>query len=196
MKRIFIAVLVAFAACTWHHSSAQTVAVKTNLLQWVAATPNVGLEIKTSDHTTLSISSAYNPFTFPSYEDKAGVTVYPKMKHWLVVPEFKYWFCKAFERFNIGIHGIYGQFNMGGIPLNDEFQRFRYEGFGYGGGLSLGYQWAMGQRWGFELSLGAGYMRLQYNKYRCVACGELEGSYARNYVGPTKASLTFLYFFQ
>ena len=42
-KKILPALLL--AVCCWAGASAQQVAVKTNLLYWAAATPNVGAEV-------------------------------------------------------------------------------------------------------------------------------------------------------
>ena len=66
----------------------QDFALKTNALYWVAATPNLGLEVALSDKMTLDISGAYNPWTFK--DDK-------KMRFWLAQPEMRYWFCEKFE---------------------------------------------------------------------------------------------------
>ena len=50
-KKILPALLL--AVCCWAGASAQQVAVKTNLLYWAAATPNVGAEVAVGKHSTL-----------------------------------------------------------------------------------------------------------------------------------------------
>ena len=58
-KKILPALLL--AVCCWAGASAQQVAVKTNLLYWAAATPNVGAEVAVGKHSTLGFSANYNP---------------------------------------------------------------------------------------------------------------------------------------
>ncbi|WP_329903462.1 DUF3575 domain-containing protein [Porphyromonas pogonae] len=173
---------------------AQRIGVKTNLLYWGTTTPNIGLEFRTGDQFTLSLHGGYNPFNFGSHTKVDGVRVHPKLRHWLVMPEVKYWFCQAFERGYVGIHGVYGEYNVGGISLIKDLKNYRYQGNAYGGGVSMGYQWALGDRWGVEASLGVGYLRLNYKKYDCGDCGDFLGEYKRNYFGPTKAVLSLIYY--
>lgn len=192
MKRILF--LILFCMSLFSGVYAQRIGVKTNSLYWATTTPNLGFEFRTSEQTTFSLFGGYNPFNFSSRVRQDGVKVNPKIRHWLVMPEFRYWFCKAFERGNIGIHGIYGQYNVGGISFIKPLKDYRYQGDAYGGGISYGYHWAVSERWGFEASLGAGFLRLHYKKYDCGECGDQIGEYKRNYLGPTKAALSLIYF--
>lgn len=83
---------------------------------------------------------------------------------------------------------------MGGLRFIKPLADYRYQGYGVGAGLSAGYQWPLGDRWGLELSIGVGYLFMKYDKYQCWQCGEREGSYTRHYVGPTKAAIDFIYY--
>lgn len=85
---------------------------------------------------------------------------------------------------------------MEGISLLSFLEDNRYKGFAYGGGISYGHQWALGGRWGLELSLGGGFLHLEYDKYNCGECQESLGRYTRNYWGLTKASIAILFFIQ
>ena len=127
-----------------------------------------------------------------TYDD--GSIVESKVKHYMVMPELKYWNCQAFERSFWGIHGIYSHFNMGGISFLNPLKDYRYQGDAYGGGISYGYQWALGSRWGLEASVGAGYLHLDYKKYEKEKCGEFLGDETYNYWGPTKAEVSFIYY--
>lgn len=181
----------------WHNApraEAQSVSVKTNLLYLATTTPNLGIDFRMADHWSMSLHGSYNPFLFPQWKDKLDNAYNPKLIHWSVVPELKYWFCKSYERSFIGIHGIYGHFNIGGIPFIDKLKSVRYYGKAFGGGLSYGYQLPIGGRWGLELSLGVGFVRLQYNKCDAFVCGDTLGRFQRDYIGPTKAAVTLVYF--
>ena len=136
----------------------------------------------------------YNAFNFRNRTNSDGVAVNPKLHHWLVMPEVKYWLCRAFERHYIGLHALSGKYNAGGLRFPSFFSDGRYDGWAAGAGISYGYQWAAGKRWGVEASVGAGYIYLRYDKYGCGACGSKAGSYRRHYFGPTKAALSIVYY--
>lgn len=166
----------------------QEVTIKTNLAYWATTTPNLGMEFALGKKSTLEISGGFNPFEFSDNK---------RFKHWLVQPEYRWWFCETFNGHFLGVHAHGAQFNVGGwdIPIGrlDVFKDKRYEGYLYGGGLSYGYQWVLSNRWNFEFNIGAGYARIHYNEYPCKDCGtkQDEGNY--NYWGVTKAELSFIY---
>lgn len=174
--------------------SAQQMAVKTNTLYLASTTPNIGMEFRFSKKTTLSLVGGYNPFNFKNRVREDGVNLNPKIRHWMVTPEFKYWFCRSFERGYLGLHGLYGEYNVSGISFVKALKDHRTRGNLYGGGLSWGYQWNMGKRWGLETSLGAGYLYMHYKKYDCGDCGDYLGEYKRDYLGPTKAAVSLIFF--
>lgn len=43
-----------------------------------------------------------------------------------------------------------------------------------------------------EATIGAGYARLDYDKYACGKCGEKLGHNNKNYFGPTKVGLSII----
>ena len=43
-------------------------------------------------------------------------------------------------------------------------------------------------------TIGAGYARMEYTRYKCVQCAEPTGFYTRSYIGPTRAGLSIIYF--
>lgn len=172
----------------------QKVIVKTNILYLLTTTPNIGLEVALSEKFSLSISGAYNPFNLSSKINEDGYSEKSKIKHYLFMPELKYWNCRSFERSFWGVHAIAGHFNMANLTFVSSMKEHRYQGNAYGGGISYGYQWAMGNRWGLEASLGVGYLHLNYDKYEKLQCGDLLGNFTHHYVGPTKIGLSLIYF--
>lgn len=158
----------------------------------MTATPNIGFDIKASDHYTFSIIGGYNPFVFNSSSE--GKTIERKLTHWSVMPEFKYWFAKAFERSFIGLHGIYTSFEIGQLDFPNFFKDYNYDGYGAGAGLSWGYQWAFGSAWGLEASFGVGYIYFRYDKYDKVN-DVLLGKFRTDYIGPTKVDVSLVYYF-
>ena len=113
MKRYLIIAVLFFLASAGT-ASAQKLAVKTNALYWGTATPNLGLEYAMADRWTLELEGGYNPWTFDSEKNM-------KIKHWLVSPEVRYWFCESFLGHFVGINGNYTLFNISGIPTPGVF---------------------------------------------------------------------------
>ena len=169
--------------------SAQRLGIKNNLVYDATLTPNLALEIGLGPKTTIEIGGGYNPFTFSDNK---------KFKHWLAQPELRFWSCERFNGFFWGIHLHGGEFNVGGIKmpfgLLSTLKDHRYEGYFYGGGVSIGNQWVLGKRWNLEASIGAGYARYHYDKYDCAECGDWLKKDDKNYFGITRATISFIYF--
>jgi len=185
MKKAFFILILIVSSMS---ASSQNFAFKNNLVYDATLTPNLGMEIGLGKKTTLDIIGGYNPFT---YSDKK------KFKHWLAQPELRIWFCEKFNGTFFGIHAHGGQFNVAGnhLPFGifPNLKGYRYEGYFYGGGISIGYQWVLSKRWSIETSIGAGYARIEYDKY-CKECGPKLKSDHYNYWGPTKANVSLIYF--
>ena len=183
MKRLLIILLVLFApfAATY----GQTFAVKSNLLYDLTSTMNLGVEMSLSRKVTLDISGNYNPWNF----GENG-----KFKHIGIQPEVRYWFCEKFNGHFLGLHGHYAAYNVGGLSfLSDNMEKYRYEGNLWGGGISYGYQWILSPHWSMEAVIGAGYARLDHDKYVCVNCGEWIKKDTKDYFGVTKAAISIIY---
>ncbi len=166
----------------------QNIALKNNLLYDLTLTPNLSLEVGVGRKFTLDLQTGLNPFNFSDNK---------KFKHYLIQPELRYWFCERFNGLFIGAHAHGGQFNVGGLklPFNwvPSLEDHQYEGWFVGGGVSLGYQWILGNHWNLEASLGGGYARVNYDQYKCGTCGTRLKSGNLHYLGVTKAALSLVY---
>ena len=153
------------------YSRAQDIAIKTNLLYGgYTYTPNLSLEIGLGKRSTLDLGGGYNPWNLDGTAENNK-----KLVHWLGEIEYRYWLCQRFSGHFLGVHVL-------------------FEGYGYGGGISYGYNFFLGIRWSIEANLGIGYARLHYDKYKCQKCGEKIGTESRNYFGPTKAGISLIYY--
>lgn len=190
MRKLTFAVLLS-ALITTPLSMAQKVGVKTNLLYGIATkTPNLGIEIALQEKNTLNISGGYNPWNLDGRHNDNK-----KMVHWVIQPEWKYWFCSVFNGHYIGLHGLgsYYNINKTEVPLMFD-KKYRYQGYLLGGGISYGYQWILGKRWNIEASIGLGAAYMNYDKYECKNCGfRIEKDKQKIYFGPTKASISIIY---
>lgn len=190
IKKVLIGTSLLLMFC--FKTSAQDVALKTNALYWATTTPNMGIEAAVGKKHTLQLFYGLNPWK-QSDGDQTS------LRHWLLMPEYRYWFCQSFNGWFIGAHLMGGQFNMAGIHLPfgllSGLENHRYEGWYAGGGISAGYQWPLSKHWNVEASLGVGYDYIKYDKFRCGECGERIKSGHTNYFGPTKLALSLLYVF-
>lgn len=199
MKRYFtLAVIALFAFVAT--ASAQKVAVKTNALYWATATPNLGFEYAMGERWTFELEGGYNPWTLDAEKNM-------KLKHWLVSPEFRYWFCNSFQGHFIGINGNYAQYNIGSLPFAmppvfidlsgkggvPDLQKSRIEGWAVGAGLTYGYAFPIARRWNLELTAGFGWWYTEYDQFENRKCGLFQQSVQRHALGPTSLGVSFIY---
>lgn len=179
------------ALCTWKAAAQQT-GVRTNALYWLTSTPNLGVDIRIGHRSTIALQGGYNPFLFPSYK-KGSKDVNPKLLHWFVLPEYRYWFCRTYERWFLSAYGIYGKYNIEGVPFLGKREE-RYRGMAAGGGIGAGYQWPLGKHCGIELMIGIGYLYLKYDKFAGGTCGMRKESAERHWIGPNRIAVSFSYY--
>ncbi len=178
------------------------VAVKTNLLYDATTTPNLGLEVGVGPRSTINLVYGLNAWSFDS--DSHSVR---KAKHWLLMPEYRWWTCSRFNGHFIGVHAMGGQYNaanvnlpipgffFGGDNLTREVRDSRYHGYYVGGGFTYGYQWILGRHWNLEAEVGVGYVYTHFDKFACGECGGKLRTGDSNYAGITKLGLSFIYLF-
>lgn len=185
MKYMVCLMLIAIFPCA---GFAQRANIRTNLLSDATTTINLGVEARLGECSTLDIPVSYNPWTFSNHK---------QFKLLIIQPEYRHWLCEAFRRNFLGVHIHGGQFNINHIEMPfglwPELKDSNYQGEFFGAGLSWGYRWNPGVRWGIEFTLGAGYARVNYDKYPCVVCGQKIESGHKNYWGPTKVGLNLIF---
>ena len=166
----------------------ESVSLKTNLLGWSMGSVNLGVEIPLSSHLSVGVSGSYNPWRYTSQS---------KLQHLLVRPEVRYYPCRVYRKYFIGVQGVYGIFNAGGlsIPLLPAIKAHRYIGRLAGASIVGGYQIPLSKHWSFEASLSAGYIRTSGELYQLSQCRQALEKKRSNYVGPTDLALSFIYVF-
>ncbi len=194
----FALLLIAGISCL----QAQGVAIKTNILYDMTTTPNLGVEIGLGRKSTLNVVYGLNPWKFGSGDEAKRF-----VRHWVVMPEYRWWPCTKFNGHFFGVHLMGGEFNaqradlpipgffFKGDNLRDGIRDSRYQGSFVGGGLTYGYQWILSRHWNIEAEIGVGYDRIWYDRYPCYECGRKIASGHSNYAGITKLGLSVLYIF-
>ena len=157
--------------------------MKSNLLYDAVAIPSFGIETKITKSTTLDISGTYDPITFSNNR---------KWKNWTVQPELRRWGCVPFSGMFVGVNALAGGFNLANVSFAKVANK-RVQGTFYGGGITLGYHKILSPRWGLESALSVGYVHTDYSRYRCGSCGYKEMNFHKDYVGPTRLSISLVY---
>ncbi len=192
--RYYLTLLFALMACSL---SAQNIAIKTNLLYDATATVNLGAEIGLGKRTTLDISGNYNAWD-------TNTDLNEKMRHALLQPEFRYYFCERMSGHFIGAHLHMLQYNINGdhwLPnifesasnLSSPQEQSRYQGEGYGAGVVYGYDWVISSRFNIEFAVGAGYTLFDYERYGSSKCDPLIDQSTKHYWGLTKLGVSLVY---
>lgn len=178
-KKISVTVAILWAVMYGGDLYAQDFALKTNTLYLATLTPNIGAEFRLGNNMTLNVGGAYRPSNM-SYD--------PDIRMWLVQPEWRYWTCESFNGHFFGVH-------LHGAQYYARYDGKLYDGSLVGGGISYGYGWPLAKHWNLEAEIGAGYARMCYKESPDIPCSKCAVRKHRNYIGPTKISLTVSYLF-
>ena len=192
--RLELTIMVVMLAL-FSSAKAQKVAVKTDLINDVCLSPNLGMEVGLAPRWTIDIMGQLSAWTLSHGR---------RWKHWLLQPEVRYWFCDRFIGHFLGTHVHGGQYNIGGFNgrlhfLGSDMRELanaRYQGWFVGAGVAYGYAWILGRHWNLEAEIGLGYAYTHYDKYPCASCGKkLANNKSHHSVGPTKAAINLVYLF-
>lgn len=155
---------------------AQRVAVRTNAMQWAAASPNLGLEFALGNYFTLECTAGACPFRVM---DKWY------FKHLHVQPELKYWFQNLMSRNYVGITAFVSTFDLA------MGKRAAY-GDAYAVGATYGYQWVISRRWNIELAAGLGVIHHRTVRY-VPGCEHGKPNQSGWAFAPVKLGVSFMY---
>lgn len=125
--RRVIAALSFLLLCCGVHVHAQRVAVKTNALGWLTASPNVEAEFVLGSHVSLNIGIAANPISTDNFK-----TTFTHFQ-----PEVRYWLNRPMVSHFLGITAFVNNFDM---MVKD----VHHKGDAYAAGLTYGYAWVLG----------------------------------------------------
>ena len=149
MKRIILCFSVALLL--FAHSvttKGQRIAVKTNLFEWIAMSPNVGAEFVLGDKFSFDMGVAAGPFDF----DKV------KLRHFTLQPEFRFWTGRPMAGHYVGLTGFFSNYST-------RFDKTSYSGDAFSIGASYGYVFVLGERLNLETYIGVGYLKSRNCKF-------------------------------
>lgn len=184
MKRSIILFLSVLFFCDIV-ADAQHFSLKSNTVYLISTTPNIGVECAFAPRWTVELEGGYNPFILDREKNM-------KLKHWLVSPEFRYWFCNSFQGHFVGLNANFTQFNIGGLPLSI-LNESRMQGWAAGAGVTYGYAYPIARRWNIELTAGFGCWYTAYDEFESRKCGLFRQTVQKHSLGLTSLGVSFVY---
>ena len=197
-----IALLLMFFGGVFDNYVSAQVAITNNLLYDATTTPNLGIEVGVARRSSVQLVYGLNPWKFQSETNGTRM-----VRHWVVMPEYRWWTCTRFNGHFVGVHAMGGQFDassvdiplpgifLGGIDLSEQLRNKSFEGSFAGIGVTYGYQWILSRHFNLEAEAGIGYNHVWYNMYACGVCGPRQKEGSTNYLGVTKLGVSLLYIF-
>ena len=149
MKTTRIVIVLCFLGFCTQQTHAQHVAIKTNALGWLTASPNIGGEFLLSPHLTLNIELAFNPLKTNSLQ-----TTFVHAQ-----PELRYWFGRPMDGHFIGGTAFMNFYNL-------KFSNTYYKGDAFAAGVTYGYAWILNNYWNIEATIGLGCIKYRQCKYK------------------------------
>lgn len=171
------------------------VALKTNVASDAFANVNLGGEVQLAPRWSVDLTGDVNYWKFAHGK---------RWKHWIAMPEARYWFCDVGGGSFVAAHLIGGQYNIGHLDfgldlLGTDFGKLkdnRFQGWMAGAGVGYGYDWILGKHWNLEAEVGLGWVYTRYDQYSCKGCGQaVKTNKPHNYFGITKAAVNIVYLF-
>lgn len=142
-KLLKLQAFAAFFFVSTTFAYAQRASASTDLLKWGALSPNIGLDIVISEHSSFNIEASFNPFSH-TYTKDIG------FKHISFSPEYRYWFKRPLYAHYIGVHALASAYDI-------KLSKDNYKGQVFGIGVGYGYSFLIGKRWNLTPYIGIGY---------------------------------------
>ena len=155
--------------------------LRSNLLPWLIAVPNLGAEFVFSKHWSGVLDVWFSPWK---------ITEKYSLKTVAILPEARWWVKSSQKGSFLNIHADVAWFNAR-VNAN------RYQDTSrplFGAGIGYGYHAKINSRWAFEFEIGAGYANMRYDRYFNVANGALRETKDFNYWGIDRLSVAFTYY--
>lgn len=113
----------------------QFYSARTNLIGLGTGNLNVEFGMTLNKKFSIHLPVQYNPFIY----NKSKNT---KFQNLTVMPSGRYWFRESFMDQFIGFSLVGSRFHIGNL-----FDNYRYDGYGFGAGVSFGWTYPMASRW-------------------------------------------------
>ena len=163
--------------------------IKTNLAALALLDANLAVEFEMGRHFSFSLPVYYSAADWFSVKNKFRV--------FGTQPELRFWFRDDFSGPFLAAHGTFGWYNVAVASSTYRYQDLDAHAPTYGAGANVGWKFRLDRyradRWGLELSLGGGWLHLNYDMFYNVENGRYSSSAVKDYYGPDHAAVTLTY---
>ena len=167
-----------------HHK----VQLRTNLLYWLTASPNLSLDLRVARHWSIGLNYGQNFIPLHNTLEHPHTR---RLRHLLVSPEVRYWRKGTFEpkSWFFGLNPIYSHYNVSRLfgVVYPSLKDKRVQGDMYALGLFAGYTWRAGRLFRMEALAGPAVGWTKYKEYECTHCGDYIGKKEKVFVMPQLA---------
>lgn len=162
--------------------SKRYMALKTNIAYDAFALLNLSFETQIHSNLSVELPIVWSLWDMEQQHGVRGVVLQPELR----------WYPKLVgEGHYLGLHTDVAWYNV-------KWEDNRYQDTGrplLGAGLSYGYKLPLGEHWGMEFSLGAGYVNMQYDTFYNIDNGAKLDTRNRHYWGITRVGASLVYRF-
>ena len=155
--------------------------LKTNILPWALAIPNMGGEITFGHKWSVDLELLYCPWKITDRFSVKTISILPECRWWLKTNEKGSFF---------NLHFNLAWFNVRG----DEYRYQDTRRPLLGAGIGYGYRLPLNRHWAFEFEIGAGMANTRYDRYYNVPNGALKDSRVSTYWGIDRAGVSLTYY--
>lgn len=165
--------------------------LKTNAIPLIIGISNIAVEVDVARHWSVTLPVYYSAWNY----FKSTV----KFRTFTIQPELRYWLSDSNDGFFAGLHPELAYYNFA-IDGDYRYQDHKCKTPAIGGGVSFGYRLPISRnnRWKLELSLGAGFYGLHYDKFHNTSDTK-EGlrieTVTDTYLGIDQANISVSYMF-
>ncbi len=205
LTKISLTVLLLLSLITTR-ASAQTLALRTNLLYDATLSPNLGAEVRLGSSWSAGINVGLNAWDIDKTKNK-------KWRHVLVAPNIRHYFGQKRDTLNhytfedgrvvnvrhdsvtvynsghyLELDAIYSHFNVGNVKfpfgLYKSVRDRRLQGDLLALGAKYGYAWILARDWRIEAEAGVAVGYAWFKEYDCDHCGTYYGKGDRIFLLP------------
>ena len=168
--------LAFLSLCGSMHLHAQRVALKTNALEWLTATPNMEAEFVWGKHVSFNVGIAANPVSTENL----------KLTFIHFQPELRYWLNRPMVSHFVGLTAFANNFD---ITMNGK----HHKGDALAAGITYGYAWILSKRWNLEATAGIGVLKYRQFKYDKGTPKPNGINDSKTMIAPIKLGVSFVY---
>lgn len=163
------------------HTMSQGLMLKSNILPWGVAIPNIGAEYLIGDKWSATLDLWFCPWKISDKFSVKTVAILPECRWWLKTN-------RKGSYFNVHLNVAWFNVRAGDYRYQDRDRPL------LGGGIGYGYRLELNHRWSFDFEVGAGVANAKYDRFYNIPNGALSDTRVSTYWGIDRVGVTVSYF--